>query len=104
MKPGRIFGGYQILDELGRGAMGVVFKARQLSMDRDVALKFLPKRLAQDEKVVARFLREARAAGQLSHPNIVGVHDVGVIDGQYYIAMECIDGSSVQKRLDEKKI
>ncbi|HEY3325316.1 MAG TPA: serine/threonine-protein kinase [Planctomycetota bacterium] len=99
---GRTLGGYLIGEELGRGAMGVVFKAKQLSMDRAVALKFLPKRLAQDEKVVARFLREARAAGQLSHPNIVSVHDAGIVEGLHYIAMEYIDGASVQKRLKDK--
>lgn len=97
---GRTLGGYLIEEELGRGAMGVVFKAKQLSMDRYVALKFLPNRLAQDEKVVARFLREARAAGQLSHPNIVGVHDAGVMEGLHFIAMEFVDGNSVHKRLD----
>ena len=98
---GRTLGGYLILEELGRGAMGVVFKARQLSMDRDVALKFLPNSLAKDERVVARFLREARAAGQLSHPNIVGVHDAGVIDGLHFIAMEFVNGNSVYKRMQK---
>ncbi|HYF52486.1 MAG TPA: protein kinase [Planctomycetota bacterium] len=98
---GKTLGGFLILEELGRGAMGVVFKARQLSMDRLVAIKFLPKRLAQDEKVVARFHREARAAGQLSHPNVVSVHDVGCIDGLNYIAMEFVDGTSVHKHVKE---
>src|SRR4051794_17100498 len=100
MRIGRNFGGFLIQEELGRGAMGVVFKARQISMDRDVALKFLPKRLAQDERIVARFLREARAAGQFSHSNIVGVYDVGVCDGVHYIAMELVDGTSVQKKVE----
>jgi len=99
---GRTLGGYLIEEELGRGAMGVVFKAKQISMDRHVALKFLPKRLAQDEKVVARFQREARAAGQLSHPNLVNVHDVGVVEGLHYISMEYVDGSAVHKRVREK--
>src|SRR5438045_3768065 len=99
---GRKLGNYLIMEELGRGAMGVVFKARQLSMDRLVALKFLPKKLAQNEKTVQRFLREARAAGQLSHPNIVGVHDAGVMDGVHYIAMEYVSGTTVYKRVKEK--
>ena len=98
---GQTLGGFQIQEELGRGAMGVVFKAKQLSVDRFVALKFLPTRMAKDEKLVARFLREARAAGKLSHPNIVAVHDVGVVRGLNYIAMEFIDGPSVQKHLDQ---
>lgn len=99
---GREMGGFLIEEEVGRGAMGVVFKAKQLSMDRHVALKFLPKRLAQDEKVVARFQREARAAGQLSHPNLVNVHDVGVVEGLHFIAMEYVDGNSIHKRVREK--
>lgn len=92
-------GNYEILEELGRGAMGVVFKAKQISLDRTVALKFLPKRLAQNEKLVKRFLREARAAGQLAHPNLVAVYDVGQLEGLYYISMEYIDGASAHKRL-----
>ena len=99
---GRTLGGFLIKEELGRGAMGVVFKARQLSMERDVALKFLPQRLAQDKNVVARFLREARSAGQLSHPNIVEVHDVGMMEGLHYISMEFVDGNSVQKQISTK--
>ena len=99
---GRTLGGFLIEEELGRGAMGVVFKAKQLSMDRHVALKFLPKRLAQDEKTVQRFLREARAAGQLSHPNVVGVHDAGVVDGFHYIAMEFVDGTTVHKATKDR--
>ncbi len=82
--------------------MGVVFKARQLSMDRIVAIKFLPKKLAQDERIVARFLREARAAGQLAHPNIVSVHELGLAEGLHFIAMEYVDGNSIQKKLKEK--
>jgi len=81
--------------------MGVVFKARQVSMDRIVAIKFLPKKLAQDERIVARFLREARAAGQLAHPNIVSVHELGLAEGMHFIAMEYVDGNSIQKKLKE---
>src|ERR1019366_9737781 len=99
---GRQIGGYEIQEELGRGAMGVVFKARQISMDRIVAIKFLPKRLAKDEKIVARFLREARAAGQLAHPNIVSVHQLGLAEGLHFIAMEYVDGNSIHKRIKEK--
>jgi serine/threonine-protein kinase len=99
---GRKMGGYLIEKELGRGAMGVVFKARQLSMDRHVAIKFLPKRLAQDERIVARFDREARAAGRLSHPNLVNVHDAGVLEGLHFIAMEFVDGTSIHKRIRDK--
>jgi len=99
---GKTIGNYQIENELGRGAMGVVYKAKQLSMDRYVALKFLPKRLAQDDRILQRFTREARAAGQLSHPHIVSVHDVGVLEGFHYIAMELVDGNSVQSKIKDK--
>src|SRR5258708_7844854 len=96
---GKVIGGYELIQEVGRGAMGVVFKARQLSMDRVVALKFLPPSHATKDTRVQRFIREARAAGQLNHPNIVAVHDVGQADGIYYISMEFVDGSTVHKRI-----
>jgi serine/threonine protein kinase len=96
---GKTVGGYLIQEEIGRGGMGVVFKAQQLSMDRTVAIKFLPQKLAEDPKIVARFLREARAAGKLSHHNIVSVHDAGVADGLHYIAMELVEGTSCYKRI-----
>jgi len=99
---GKVIGNFEIIEEIGRGAMGVVFKARQISMDRIVALKFLPKALAQNEKRVQRFVREAHAAGKLSHPNLVAVHDVGQIDGLHYISMEFIDGTTTYKELKEQ--
>ncbi|GMV79893.1 MAG: hypothetical protein AMXMBFR7_10770 [Planctomycetota bacterium] len=99
---GKQIGNYEILEEIGRGAMGVVFKARQVSMDRIVALKFLPKQMAQDEKRVQRFIREAHAAGKLSHPHIVHVHDVGSLEGYHYISMEFVDGTTAHKKLHSK--
>ncbi|MCZ7645200.1 MAG: serine/threonine protein kinase [Planctomycetota bacterium] len=99
---GKTLGNFEILEEVGRGAMGVVFKARQLSMDRIVALKFLPRSMASDEKRVQRFIREAHAAGKLSHPNIVHVHDVGQLEGYYYISMEFVDGTTAHKQLKEQ--
>ena len=98
----KIIGGFEIIQEVGRGAMGVVFKARQISMDRIVALKFLPKSMAQDTARVQRFVREARLSGKLTHPNIVAVHDVGQVDGLYYIAMEFVDGTTVHRHIKEK--
>ncbi|HUT35547.1 MAG TPA: family 16 glycoside hydrolase [Planctomycetota bacterium] len=106
-KPSRI-GGFELLATLGKGGMGVVFKARQISMDRIVALKVLPPHLAKNEAYVARFLREARSAAKLNHPNIVQGIDVGVAEGNYYFAMEFVDGTTVKDmikakgRLDEK--
>ncbi len=90
-------GGYQLISRLGRGGMGAVFKARQTSMDRVVALKILPPRLARDAQFVERFLREARAAGRLSHPNIVSGIDAGEADGYYYFAMEYVEGETLHE-------
>lgn len=101
-KSARTIGGYEILQEIGRGAMGVVFKARQIAMDRVVALKFLPSDMSQDAKLVQRFEREARAAGKLNHPNIVAVHDVGSVDGKHYISMEFVDGQSTYDRVKKQ--
>jgi tRNA A-37 threonylcarbamoyl transferase component Bud32 len=91
----RRIGGYELLARLGRGGMGAVYKARQRSMDREVALKLLPPKLARDPKFVERFLREARAAGKLSHPNIVAGIDVGEADGFHYFAMEYVEGETL---------
>jgi serine/threonine-protein kinase len=88
----RQVGRYQILAKLGRGGMATVFRAHDPDIGRDVAIKFLHASLCEDEEYRARFLREARAAGSLSHPHIVTVHDVGEIDGRPYMAMELLDG------------
>jgi len=88
-------GNFQILGRLGVGAMGVVYQARQLTVDRLVALKMLPPRLARDPGFVERFVREARAAAALNHPNIVQVIDVGEADGLYYFAMELVEGETL---------
>ena len=102
-------GGYELLGRLGQGGMGAVFKARQVSMDRVVALKILPPKLAKDKSFVERFVREARSAAKLSHPNIVQGIDVGLAAGYHYFAMEFVDGETVkgllrrEGRLDEKR-
>jgi len=89
------FGKYELLEEIGRGGMGVVYRARQRDLDRIVALKMiLSNRLAASDDV-KRFYREARAAGSLRHPHIVGIHEVGQIHGQHYFAMDFIPGSSL---------
>src|SRR5512136_722977 len=84
-------GGFELLGRLGKGGMGTVLKARQVSMDRLVALKILPRKLAQNEAFVKRFFREARAAAAVHHPHIVQAHDVGLTDGYYYFAMEYVE-------------
>jgi serine/threonine-protein kinase len=93
--PATDFGKYELLEEIGRGGMGVVFRARQRDLDRIVALKMiLSSRLAAVDDV-RRFYREARAAGSLRHPHIVGIHEVGEINGQHYFAMDFIAGSNL---------
>ena len=93
-------GDYHLTKKLGEGGMGTVFKAHQVSMDRDVALKVLPKHLAKNPGFVERFYREARASAKLDHPNIVRGIDVGEDKGFHYFAMEFIDGESVDKHLE----
>jgi hypothetical protein len=85
-------GGFQIVQKIGQGGMGTVFKAVQVSVKRTVALKILPPRLARNQEFVQRFLREAQSAAQLNHPNIVQAFDAGEADGYHYFAMEFVDG------------
>ena len=93
--PGRQFGKYELLNELGRGGMGVVYRARQIDLNRIVALKMIRShQLASDEEV-RRFHAEARAAASLRHPHIVALYDVGEVEGQQYFTMDCITGSSL---------
>jgi len=96
---GTTLGNYQIIQEIGRGGMAVVYKAFQPSLRRYVALKVLPEYLQIDPEFVARFQREARAAAQLSHPNVVTIYDVGEQAGVHYIAMEYLEGGSLLDRL-----
>jgi serine/threonine-protein kinase len=95
-------GDFRLLKKLGEGGMGTVYKARQVSMDRDVALKVLPKNLAKDKDFVERFYREARSSAKLDHPNIVRGIAVGEEKGFHYFAMEFIDGDTCEKLLAEQ--
>ncbi len=97
---GQDFCGYRILERVGQGAMGTVYRAVQLSLERDVALKMLSPALFEEEEFVERFLAEARAAGHLSHPNIVQVFDVGQQDRNYFISMEYLPGGSLQALIE----
>ncbi len=97
---GRVIAHYRILGPLGGGGMGVVYQAQDLSLERVVALKFLPPELTRDEDSKTRFLQEARAASALDHPNICTIHEVGETDeGQLYLAMACYDGETLKQRL-----
>jgi eukaryotic-like serine/threonine-protein kinase len=107
VKPGRAavpeegasLGDFQLIKKLGEGAMGAVFKAHQLSFDRDVALKILFPHVANNPKLVARLQREGRVMGQLDHPNIVQAYAVDECQGCHFVAMELVDGQSMQKWL-----
>ncbi len=96
----RHFPDLEIMDLLGRGGMGVVYKARQTRLDRLVALKILSPRFASDPAFEERFAREARALARLSHPNIVAVHDFGEKSGVYYFLMEFVDGANLREALE----
>jgi len=100
-RPAQQIPGFQILSKLGQGAMAVVFKAKQLSLDRVVAIKVLPKRLSENKEFVERFYREGRAAARLNDANIVQAYDVGEAGGYHYFVMEFIDGQTVYDLLTD---
>ncbi|MEQ1853878.1 MAG: serine/threonine-protein kinase [Chthoniobacteraceae bacterium] len=99
---GQILGDFEILGRLGQGGMGAVYKARQVSLDRLVALKTLQGALASDPEFIARFRREAKAAASLNHPNLVQVYAAGESEGLHWFAMEYVEGESAQGRLKRK--
>jgi Tol biopolymer transport system component len=99
LQPGDRLGPYEIVSQLGQGGMGVVFHARDSRLERDVAVKVLPRNLAEDEDALGRFEREAKAVAALSHPNILAIHDFGTEEGTVYAAMELLRGETLRHRL-----
>jgi predicted Ser/Thr protein kinase/tetratricopeptide (TPR) repeat protein len=104
LKSGSTFGRHEIVELVGRGGMGVVYRARQTGLDRVVALKVISPRLAADRGFVDRFEREAKTLARLSHPNIVAVYDCGVEGGTPYLVMEYVEGVSLRRLLAERRL
>ncbi len=100
---GQTISHYKVLEKLGEGGMGVVYKAQDLKLDRHVAIKFLPQHISSSDEGKARFFQEAKAAAALNHPNILGVHEIDEQDGSLFLVMEYIEGQTLRSYIEKLK-
>src|SRR5512135_3440626 len=101
---GKVVSHYHILEKLGEGGMGVVYKAHDSSLDRIVALKFLPPHLTSDPLQKERFYHEARAASSLNHPNITTIHEIQQDGDDIFLVMEYVDGKTLRKTIEDRRL